>query len=153
MEKIIRAALSTKFGTELDGIMEVVNWSPNTEHAVELLLGIYQEPKFKPTGKYTYKYKGEGFKELEARFVSFNPWENSITVNVTLPKEISIKVLDEHYALVNSDNYKEYQLSDEDCKKLNSYSNKTVRTGEMIERNEIISEYDGYSEWYDNTGC
>ena len=153
MDKIIRAALSAKFGTELDGIMEVVNWSPNTKHAVELLLGIYEEPKFKTTGKYTYNYKGEAFKDLDAKFISYNPWEDNIVVSVTVPKEISIKVLPEHYDIVNSDNYKEYEHSEEEWKNTDTYSFKTVRNGEMIEKREIISGYDGYVEWYDNTEC
>ena len=57
MEKIVRVALATKFGNNVDDIIEVINNTPNSEHAVELLLGIYEEPKFKESGIYTYKYK------------------------------------------------------------------------------------------------
>lgn len=43
---IVTIALSSKFTNEqMEGVLEIVNATPNPEVAVEILLGIYEEPK------------------------------------------------------------------------------------------------------------
>lgn len=42
MNKIIRAALAAKFQGNVDNIIAVVNATPNSEMATEILLGIYE---------------------------------------------------------------------------------------------------------------
>ena len=110
MDKIVRVALATKFGDNVDGIIEVINNTPNAEHAVELLLGIYEEPIFKALHTYTYKYKGEEFKNLNAAWHGYNPWTRTLSVTVSRPITKEICILKENDDIVTKDNYKEYEI-------------------------------------------
>lgn len=110
MDKIVRVALATKFGDNVDGIIEVINNTPNAEHAVELLLGIYEEPIFKALHTYTYKYKGEAFKNLNAAWHGYNPWTRTLSVTVSRPITKEICILKENDDIVTKNNYKEYEI-------------------------------------------
>ncbi len=110
MDKIVKVALSTKFGNNVDEIIEVINNTPNAEHAVELLLGIYEEPIFKALHTYTYKYKGEAFKNLNAAWNGYNPWTRTLSVTVSRPISREIAILKENDDIVTKDNYKEYEI-------------------------------------------
>lgn len=136
MEKIIKVALETKFGANAENMMEVILMTPNSNHAVELLLGIYEEPKFKQKGTYTYKYKGEAFKNLDATFESYNPWLNSIDVIVIRPVTKDIAILQENREIVNKDNYTEYELSKEQRSKCDKWEWKTV----VMSETELVRE-------------
>lgn len=136
MEKIIRVALATKFGVNVEEMMEVILMTPNSTHAVELLLGIYEEPKFKQKGTYTYKYKGEAFKNLDATFESYNPWLRTIDVTVTRPLTKDIAILQENRDVVNKDNYKDYELSKEQRNSADEWEWKTV----IMAETELVRE-------------
>jgi hypothetical protein len=110
MDKIVRVALATKFGDNVDEIIEVIHNTPNAEHAVELLLGIYEEPIFKALHTYTYKYKGEEFKNLNAAWHGYNPWTRTLSVTVSRPITKEICILKENDDIVTKDNYKEYEI-------------------------------------------
>jgi hypothetical protein len=110
MDKIVRVALTTKFGDNVDEIMEIANMTPNAEHAIELLLGIYEEPIFKALHTYTYKYKGEAFKNLNAAWHGYNPWTRTLSVTVSRPITKEICILKENDDIVTKNNYKEYEI-------------------------------------------
>ncbi len=110
MDKIVRVALATKFGDNVNEIMEIANMTPNAEHAIELLLGIYEEPIFKALHTYTYKYKGEAFKNLNAAWHGYNPWTRTLSVTVSRPITKEICILKENDDIVTKNNYKEYEI-------------------------------------------
>lgn len=142
MEKIIKVALATKFGTNVEDMMEVILMTPNSNHAVELLLGIYEEPKFKAKGKFTYRYKGEAFKDLDATFESYNPWLKTIDVIVIRPITKDIAILQENRDVVNKDNYTEYELSKEQRSSADKWEWKTVIMSETELVRETIEDFD-----------
>ena len=155
MEKIVRVALATKFGNNVDDIIEVINNTPNSEHAVELLLGIYEEPKFKESGIYTYKYKGPEFKDLTATFKGYNPWTKTLTITVMRPISKDIAVFKDFDEIVNKDNYLEYELTKDIINKTdrNLWKWKTIVLAEMEYVTEVI-EGDATTEWYEmNMEC
>jgi len=156
MDKIARVALQAKFMTDdLNGIMEVVNNTPNARHALELILGVYEEPKFNKIGTYTYKYKEEAFKNLSAEFNSYNPWTEELYVKVTRPITREIGILKEFDEIVNKDNYTEYELTSETINKTNRdlWRWKTVTLDETETRLELVSMED-YSNWLEmNMEC
>jgi len=70
MEKLIKCALGTKFKTEqLDSVMEVINATPNPSVAVEILLGLYEEPFF---------VSRRTVRDIEYIFQSFDKWSNQV---------------------------------------------------------------------------
>lgn len=146
MEKIIKVALETKFGANAENMMEVILMTPNSNHAVELLLGIYEEPKFKQKGTYTYKYKGYAFKDLDATFESYNPWLRTIDVIVIRPVTKDIAILQENLDVVNKDNYTEYELSKEQRSKADKWEWKTIVMSETELVREIIDD-EIVNEW------
>ena len=156
MEKIARVALATKFGSNVDEIMEVVNMTPNGEHAIELLLGIYEEPKFKESGTYTYKYKGPEFKDLTATFKEYNPWTKTLTINVLKPVSREIGIFKEFDEIVNKDNYTEYELTSDVLNKTDRdlWRWKTITLAEMDYVTEFIEDSKSIIEWYEmNMEC
>ena len=147
MEKIIRVALATKFGNDVDSLLELADMTPNREHAVELLLGIYEEPIFKALHTYTYKYKGTEFKDLEAAYSSFNPWLKELTVVVSRPKSIEIGVLKENYELVTNENYQDFELTKEQKKSREDWRWKVIVLKEFENVKETVSDNE-LQEWY-----
>ena len=156
MDKIARVALQAKFMTDdLNGIMEVVNNTPNARHALELILGVYEEPKFNQIGTYTYKYKGEAFKNLSAEFNSYNPWTEELYVKVTRPITREIGILKEFDEIVNKDNYTEYELTSDVLNKTDRdlWRWKNIVLDETETRLELVSMED-YSNWLEmNMEC
>jgi hypothetical protein len=150
MDKIVKVALSTKFGNNVDEIIEVINNTPNAEHAVELLLGIYEEPIFKALHTYTYKYKGEAFKNLNAAWHGYNPWTRTLSVTVSRPVSKEIIILTENKDIVNKDNYSEYELSREVYYKMDGeqWMRKTIV---LDEKENVIEFIEGSDliEWYE----
>lgn len=156
MEKIVRVALGTKFGNNVDDIIEVVNNTPNSEHAVELLLGIYEEPKFKESGTYTYKYKGPEFKDLTATFKEYNPWTKTLTVTVMRPISREIGIFKEFDEIVNKNNYTEYELTSDVLNKTDRdlWRWKTITLAEMEYVTEFIEDSNSIEKWYEmNMEC
>lgn len=149
MEKIIRVALSTKFGNNVDTLLEIADMTPNREHAVELLLGIYEEPIFKALHVYTYKYRGTEFKDLPACFNEYNPWNKTMLITVVRPVSKDIVVLIEHQDKVNADNYTEYELSRDEYTKMdrNAWERITITLNEKEHVKEIVSDYNVISDW------
>jgi len=149
MEKIIRVALGTKFGNNVDTLLEIADMTPNREHAVELLLGIYEEPIFKALHTYTYKYKGTGFKDLPACFNEYNPWNKTMLITVVRPVSKDIAVMVEHQDIVNADNYTEYELSRDTYSKLdrNAWERITITLNEKEHVKEIVSDYNVIADW------
>jgi hypothetical protein len=127
--------------------MEVILMTPNSEHAVELLLGIYEEPKFKQTGKYTYKYKGEAFNDLDATFESYDPWLRTMNVTVTRPVAKEIAVFKEDYDIVNKDNYTEYELTRDQKSSDRDWRWQTITLTETETVRESIDDFETVSEW------
>jgi hypothetical protein len=156
MDKIARVALQAKFMTDdLNGIMEVVNNTPNARHALELILGVYEEPKFNKIGTYTYKYKGEAFKNLSAEFNSYNPWTEELYVKVTRPITREIGIFKEFDEIVNKDNYTEYELTSDVLNKTDRdlWRWKNITLDETETRLELVSMED-YSNWFEmNMEC
>ena len=149
MEKIIRVALGTKFGNNVDTLLEIADMTPNREHAVELLLGIYEEPIFKALHTYTYKYKGTEFKNLPACFNEYNAWNKTMLITVVRPVRIDIAVMVEHQDIVNADNYTEYELSRDTYSKLdrNAWERITITLNEKEHVKEIVSDYNVIADW------
>jgi len=155
MDKIVRVALSTKFGSNVDEIIEVINNTPNAEHAVELLLEIYEEPKFNQIGTYTYKYKGPEFKNLIAEFNSYNPWTEELYVKVTRPITREIGIFKDFDEIVNKDNYIQYELTSDILNKTDRilWKWKNITLDETETRLELVSMED-YSNWLEmNMEC
>lgn len=151
MEKIIRVALSTKFGNNVDTLLEIADMTPNREHAVELLLGIYEEPIFKALHVYTYKYRGTEFKDLPACFNEYNPWNKTMLITVVRPVSKDIVVLIEHQDKVNADNYTEYELSRDEYSKMdrNAWERITITLNEKEHVKEIVQDYDVITDWFE----
>ena len=149
MEKIIRVALSTKFGNNVDTLLEIADMTPNREHAVELLLGIYEEPIFKALHTYTYKYKGNEFKDLPACFNEYNPWNRTMLITVVRPVSKEIVILAENQDIVNKDNYSKYELSRETYYKMDNraWSRKTITLDEKEHVKEIIEDPEVIADW------
>lgn len=143
MEKIIKVALETKFGNA-DKLLEVVAMTPNPEHAVEILLDIYEEPVFKAIHKYTYRHKGPEFKDLEAAHSSYNPWNNELTIVVRRPTSIEIAVLNESYDLVNKENYQDFVLTREQ-RNDKDWKWKTIIMDEFENVKETLTDF---NDWY-----
>lgn len=149
MEKIVKVALEAKFkGMDIEKLMEIIFMTPNIEHATEVLLGIYEEPAFKAIHKYTYKYKGTDFKDLEAAYSSFNPWLKELTVVVSRPKTIEIGVLKENYELVTNENYQDFELTKEHRNSREDWRWKVISLKEFENVKETVSSIDGLQEWY-----
>lgn len=151
MEKIIRVALSTKFGNNVDTLLEIADMTPNREHAVELLLGIYEEPIFKALHVYTYKYRGTEFKDLPACFNEYNPWNKTMLITVVRPVSKDIVVLIEHQDKVNADNYTKYELSRDEYSKMdrNAWERITITLNEKEHVKEIVQDYDVITDWFE----
>jgi len=149
MEKIVRVALATKFGNNVDDIIEVINNTPNSEHAVELLLGIYEEPIFKALHTYTYKYRGTEFKELPACFNEYNPWNKTMLITVVRPVSKDIVVMAEHQDIVNADNYTEYEMTRDKYSKMdcNAWERKTIVMHEKEHVKEIVEDPAVIADW------
>ena len=151
MEKIIRVALSTKFGKDVDTLLELADMTPNREHAVELLLGIYEEPIFKALHKYTYKYRGAEFKDLPACFNEYNPWNRTMLITVVRPVTKDLVVLVENQDIVNADNYTEYEVPREIYSKLdrNAWERISITLNEKEHVKEIVQDYDVIADWFE----
>lgn len=151
MEKIIRVALATKFGNDVDTLLELADMTPNREHAVELLLGIYEEPIFKALHTYTYKYRGTEFKDLPACFNEYNPWNRTMLITVVRPVTKDLVVLVENQDIVNADNYTEYEVSREIYSKLdrNAWERISITLKETEHVKEIVQDYDVIADWFE----
>ena len=151
MEKIVRVALATKFGSNVDEIIEVINNTPNSEHAVELLLGIYEEPIFKALHTYTYKYRGTEFKDLPACFNEYNPWNKTMLITVVRPVTKDLVVLVENQDIVNADNYTEYEVSRDVYSKMdrNAWERISITLNEKEHVKEIVQDYDVIADWFE----
>ena len=149
MEKIVRVALATKFGNNVDEIIEVINNTPNSEYAVELLLGIYEEPIFKALHVYSYKYRGTEFKDLPACFNGYNPWNKTMLITVVRPVSKDIVVMAEHQDIVNADNYTEYELSRDIYAKMDhdAWERKTITLNEKEHVKEIVEAPAVIADW------
>ena len=148
MEKIVKVALEAKFkGMDIEKLMDIIFMTPNIEHATEVLLGIYEEPVFKAIHKYSYKYKGPQFKDLEAAYSSFNPWLKELTVVVSKPKSIEIGVLEENYDLVTNENYQDFELTKEQKNSRNDWKWKAIVLNEFENVKETVSDSE-LQEWY-----
>lgn len=151
MEKIIRVALSTKFGKDVDTLLELADMTPNREHAVELLLGIYEEPIFKALHTYTYKYRGTEFKDLPACFNEYNPWNKTMLITVVRPVTKDLVVLVENQDIVNADNYTEYEVSRDVYSKMdrNAWERISITLKETEHVKEIVQDYDVITDWFE----
>lgn len=151
MEKIIRVALSTKFGKDVDTLLELADMTPNREHAVELLLGIYEEPIFKALHTYTYKYRGTEFKDLPACFNEYNPWNRTMLITVVRPVTKDLVVLVENQDIVNADNYTEYEVSRDVYSKMdrNAWERISITLKETEHVKEIVQDYDVIADWFE----
>ncbi len=69
-----------------------------------------EEPIFKALHTYTYKYKGEAFKNLNAAWNGYNPWTRTLSVTVSRPITKEICILKENDDIVTKNNYKEYEI-------------------------------------------
>lgn len=151
MEKIIRVALATKFGNDVDTLLELADMTPNREHAVELLLGIYEEPIFKALHTYTYKYRGTEFKDLPACFNEYNPWNRTMLITVVRPVTKDLVVLVENQNVVNADNYTEYEVSRDIYSKMdrNAWERISITLNEKEHVKEIVQDYDVIVDWFE----
>jgi len=103
MEKLIKCALGTKFKTEqLDSVMEVINATPNPSVAVEILLGLYEEPFF---------VSRRTVRDIEYIFQSFDKWSNQVSYTYTRNKKITIYIKKgTDKSLINKDNYMDFKV-------------------------------------------
>ena len=73
MNKIIQALLETKFPTlNIVNLLEVVGATPNPEVAVEILCGLYEEPKVEEFGK-------DINSEVNRVFLSYDKFNDKVT--------------------------------------------------------------------------
>ena len=101
--KVMYYALESKFGTEsVDKIMEVVGATPNPEMAVEILLGIYEQPKI-PNAV----VNAQG---LVKTAVHIDYWSHSVTYSYEEETRKHMYVdKDADTSLITLDNYQEYE--------------------------------------------
>lgn len=79
MNKIIKAALISKFPASVDVLMDVIAATPNPELATEMLLGIYEEPIVFENPCDEFLSRGEA----NVKFLSYNKWTDSVTYEYT----------------------------------------------------------------------
>ena len=103
MDKLIKCALSTKFNAEqIDTVIEVINATPNPPVAVEILLGLYEEPLF---------VSRRTVRDIEHIFQSFDKWSNQVSYTYTRNKKISIYInKGTDKSLINKDNYMDFKV-------------------------------------------
>jgi hypothetical protein len=79
MNKIIKAALISKFPVSVNVLMDIIAATPNPEIATEMLLGIYEEPLVfeNPCDEFLSR------KEANVKFLSYNKWTNSVHYEYT----------------------------------------------------------------------
>lgn len=101
MEKVIKAALTAKYPSiDISQLMEVINATPNSVIATEILLGVYEDPQI------PYRQVNNKRSEGILTFVSYDKWKDVVnysynwveTKNDYFPK--SVKKED-----VNMENY------------------------------------------------
>jgi len=102
MNKIMQVALNATFKPEqVNALMEVIGATPNPEMAIELLLGIYEEPVLLDV----INDKG-----IIKTLTSVNHWENNVRYSYNEEKIIRLYVLsDQDVAEVNLENYKQFE--------------------------------------------
>lgn len=78
MEKIVKAALTAKFtNVNIEHLIEIINATPNTVIATEIMLGVYSEPKI------AHKRVDSKSSEGVLTFKSYNKWDNRVYYSYT----------------------------------------------------------------------
>lgn len=131
--KLERIALQSKFNDEqIDVLLEIVNATENPQIAIELLLGIYEQP-------YIAKYVDHPEKGI-LTFTEYSKIKDKVYYSYQRQRKVSIYV-DENanVSLINADNYKEY-VKDYDIDRVKRIS---VATNDW----ETVNDFCYYSTW------
>lgn len=104
MKTVLEIALSTKFNAEqIPGLMEIINNTPNTELAAEIILGLYKEPTVSEQSV------------LDGRLctlMNYNKWNGDVTYSFTTVKKKQVYVKkDVPEESITAENYKEHEVS------------------------------------------
>ncbi len=102
MNKIVKVALNAAFKPEqVNALMEVIGATPNPEMAVEILLGIYEEPVLQDVVDDRGTIK---------TLVRVNHWENTVYYSYDEEKIIRFYILpDQDKSEINLENYKQFE--------------------------------------------
>lgn len=104
-KNILLAALRSVFSAteeELNSLLEVVNATPNSEMAMEKLLGTYQEIDI-PTTSMSTSY---GVLTL----TKYDPWNKIVDYTKQVQKEITIYVADNNQEIITVENYQDHRV-------------------------------------------
>jgi hypothetical protein len=107
MNKIIKVALATVFNNEeqIDNIMEIIQNTPNPEVAVNILLGLYEEPII-PLESFVLHTD----RTKVCIFDYYDKWQNQVYYKFEMNKSEQVRVgLDVDKTLINENNYTDYE--------------------------------------------
>lgn len=76
MDKIIHFALSTKFGKDIENIMEIITATPNPQVATEVLLGLYSEPEIENRNELMHN---EDSDKMDIMFTSYDKYTDEVS--------------------------------------------------------------------------
>lgn len=103
MKTIETIALGTIFPEQnIDAILEIVSATPNPTLALNIILGIYQEPTLKNTSVINNNL---------CTLVNYDKWEGRVNYKYETNKKVHIyidKTVDK--TLITADNYKDYKI-------------------------------------------
>jgi hypothetical protein len=88
MKNATKKLLESYFGKSLmnmDGLFEVLEKTGNTEIALELMLGTYQQPEIPKQSIVRPRYGNE---KVTATFLSYDKWEDKVSFNYTVVESI-----------------------------------------------------------------
>jgi hypothetical protein len=136
MNTIETIALKTKFAEEsINSLMEVVNHTPKPSMALEILLGIYEEPILSPKG-----VDGDG---VVLTMISVDHWTDQVKYQYEKEETKTFYIdKDTDNSLVNIDNIEEYKVPWGDNSK-----NVTLKTGKIV----TSSSYCSVDSWLTRT--
>jgi hypothetical protein len=103
--KVFKAALECKYhGMSVDNLLRVIYATPNPEVAMELMLGIHEEPVINQVVVDSNNRK--------LTFISFNTFGREVNYSYEQNKSVHIYVSkDVNVAEITSENYQEYKKS------------------------------------------
>lgn len=133
MKTIETIALGTIFPEQnIDAILEVASATPNPTLALNIILGIYQEPTLKNTSVINNNL---------CTLVNYDKWEDRVNYKYETNKKVHIyidKTVDK--TLITADNYKDYKIE---------YWKEGVTVSHWVKLPEIIIEknYTDSSTW------
>jgi len=137
--KVFKAALECKYhGMSVDNLLRVIYATPNPEVAMELMLGIHEEPVINQVVVDSNNRK--------LTFISFNAFEGQVTYSYQQNKSVHIYVSkDVNVAEITSENYQEYKKSWGDN---TTGHNVTLPEMETVHSTMTLSAWEKCQKWH-----